>query len=63
MIDHLRLPKMDFAKLLGQTLAVIHWEAKVDGCDIEFVLGSAPAGIVKSWTMKFTAEDLPDTNE
>lgn len=62
MMNALGLPKLYFAKLLGQALAIIHWEAKVDGRDIEFVLGSAPAGTVKLWTMKFSpGEEAPYT--
>ena len=61
MMDQMELPKLYYAKLLGQALAVIHWDAKMDGRDIEFVLGSAPAGVRKFWTMKFTAGEVFDT--
>lgn len=30
-----------FAKTMASTLAVLHWGAKVDGDDVEFVLESA----------------------
>ncbi|KAI9151621.1 zinc finger protein-domain-containing protein [Paramyrothecium foliicola] len=36
------MPVLDFSRAIGQALAIIHWSAKVDGYDIEFVLGSQP---------------------
>jgi hypothetical protein len=36
----LGLPVYDYAQAMGEALAVIHWKAKIDGYDIEFVLGS-----------------------
>ena len=36
----LKLPVNYYASAMGEALAVIHWQANVDGYDIEFVLGS-----------------------
>ncbi|KAI1326818.1 zinc finger protein-domain-containing protein [Xylariaceae sp. FL0255] len=36
------LEPIDFARSMGSSLATVHWAAKVDGRDIEYVLGSAP---------------------
>ena len=41
-MEHLGLDTSMFAKIMGQALAFLHWEAKVDAYDVEFVLGSAP---------------------
>lgn len=41
MVD-LQLDVEGFARNMGEALAVIHWAAKKDGRDIEFVLGSSP---------------------
>lgn len=38
----LDLPVCDFARTMGEALAVIHWDANVDGYDMEFVLGGEP---------------------
>lgn len=39
-MEDLHLPIFDYAHAMGEALAVIHWQANVDGYDIEFVLGS-----------------------
>lgn len=39
MMD-LDLPVSSYASAIGEALAVIHWDANVDGYDVEFVLGS-----------------------
>ncbi|KAJ6178122.1 hypothetical protein N7519_008583 [Penicillium mononematosum] len=36
----LNLPIQDYARAIGQALAIMHWSANVDGYDVEFVLGS-----------------------
>ncbi|KAK3360836.1 zinc finger protein-domain-containing protein [Lasiosphaeria ovina] len=36
----LGLPVQDYAREMAACLAIIHWQARVDGYDIEFVLGS-----------------------
>ncbi|GKU12388.1 unnamed protein product [Fusarium langsethiae] len=41
-MEDLGLDTGHFARLMANTLAIIHWGAKVDGNDIEFVLGSSP---------------------
>jgi hypothetical protein len=35
-------PVFKYAKMIAEALAVIHWQANVDGFDIEFDLGSEP---------------------
>lgn len=44
-MEFLELDVHHYAQLMADTLAVIHWKAKFDGRDIEFVLGSAPAAV------------------
>lgn len=41
-IRDLGLPSSDFYIGMAHALAVLHWHTKVDGKDIEFVLGSSP---------------------
>ena len=41
-MEHLGLDTSMYAKTIANALAIIHWEAKVDANDVEFVLGSAP---------------------
>ncbi|KAJ4120136.1 hypothetical protein NW768_010420 [Fusarium equiseti] len=42
-MEDIGLDTSHFARLMANTLAIIHWGAKVDGNDIEFVLGYSPA--------------------
>lgn len=51
-MELLRLDINGLASTMGRTLAVIHWAAKYDGRDIEFVLGS------KTCTRKIDLEEL-----
>lgn len=47
-LDQMEFLELDvhyYAQLMADTLAVIHWKARFDGRDIEFVLGSAPATV------------------
>ncbi|KAH6992540.1 zinc finger protein-domain-containing protein, partial [Fusarium venenatum] len=41
-MEDLGLDTERFARLMANTLAIIHWGAGIDGDDIEFVLGSSP---------------------
>ncbi|KAI4152468.1 MAG: hypothetical protein LQ340_002898 [Diploschistes diacapsis] len=41
MID-LVMDVLELARYVGGALATLHWQAKVDGRDVEFVLGSSP---------------------
>ena len=41
MIEDLKLDKTQLANEIAITLAVLHWQAKIDGMDSEFVLGSS----------------------
>ena len=50
-IDRLKLPKLEYAQYIAEALAVIHWEAEIDGRDIEFVLGGSPT-VLKDYTVK-----------
>lgn len=42
-MEVLRLDTVLYAETLAETLAIIHWKAKLDANDVEFVFGSAPA--------------------
>jgi hypothetical protein len=41
-MEHMGLDTFMYAKIMAQALAVLHWQARVDANDVEFVLGSAP---------------------
>ena len=41
-MEQLNLDFEDFAIQMADALAVVHWKAKLDAYDVEFVLGSAP---------------------
>ena len=43
MVLDLDLDAFSLSREMAIALAVIHWQAEVDGMDIEFVLGSAVA--------------------
>ena len=40
-MEHLGLDTSMYAEIMAKALAILHWEAKVDANDVEFVLGSA----------------------
>lgn len=42
-MEDMKLPIYDHAKIMGETLAMIHWEAELDANDVEFVLGATPS--------------------
>ena len=39
---NLNMDTLHYAKVMGEAIAVIHWQAQIDARDVEFVLGSAP---------------------
>ena len=41
-MEDIGLDTMAFASAMADTLAILHWEAKIDAADVEFVLGGAP---------------------
>ena len=45
IVDDLKLEKLDHARTMALALAALHWTTKLDACDVEFVLGSAPVKI------------------
>lgn len=49
-----------FARIMGHAMAIIHWAAKKDGRDIEFVLGPSPT---TSCPEKWSAEDIEQLQE
>lgn len=67
MIEDLKMDKFALATKMAIALAVIHWQAKIDGMDIEFVLGSAATTSFDSRRKFFTgstlSEDLPPPTE
>ncbi|KAK5053752.1 hypothetical protein LTR84_001713 [Exophiala bonariae] len=59
-IDEMELLQLDtvlYAETIAQTLAIIHWRAKLDANDVEFVLGNTPAQKIPH-----TAAELEATN-
>lgn len=59
MIEDLGLDKGALAGEMAIALAIIHWEAKVDGMDVEFVLGSA-AATVSERRRPYTVDESSD---
>ena len=49
-VEDLQLPILKYAQAMAETLAMMHWAAKIDASDIEFVLGAIPpqTGIVEA---------------
>ena len=45
IVDDLGLEKTLYAKAMAIALATMHWDSKVDGADVEFVLGTAPDNV------------------
>jgi hypothetical protein len=41
-IEELNIDPRNFARVMADALAVMHWSANIDGNDVEFVLGSPP---------------------
>lgn len=66
MIEDLEMDKTDLAAEMAIALAVIHWEAKVDAMDVEFVLGSAaatPSEQRRPYTADMRSDVLPPPSE
>lgn len=57
-MERLQLDLTYYAKLIAQALAIIHWRAKLDANDVEFVFGSSP--IVNDLPI---AQDLQGANK
>lgn len=58
-LDQLETLELDveyYAEQMAEALAVLHWVARTDGRDIEFVLGSAPTAVRRS----LEEDDLSD---
>lgn len=53
--EDLDLPILDYAYAMAEILAMMHWVAKIDANDIEFVLGGIPTGTddPKTYTHSF----------
>ncbi len=47
-MEDLKLDIADFATQMADALAVMHWKAKLDGYDVEFVVGSAPNVLINT---------------
>ena len=61
-LDFLGASVLNLAGLMGEAMAIIHWQARIDGRDIEFVLGSAPATTErKIWTSNDLDTELVHT--
>lgn len=39
--EELNLPVFDYASIMADALAIMHWQAEIDAADVEFVLGSS----------------------
>ncbi|KAJ5901786.1 exodeoxyribonuclease iii xth [Penicillium taxi] len=58
-MEELKLDTSTYAKYMGRALAIMYWEAGIDGNDVEFVLGSAPTYSVSSPLTSTEIADLP----
>lgn len=56
-LEYLRLDTAMYANMMAHTLAILHWKAKVDANDVEFVLGRSPTA-----KMPASAAELKSTN-
>lgn len=59
-MEFLRLDTVLYSETLAQTLAIIHWKAKLDANDVEFVFGSAPAEKMRPTVAELDATNLLD---
>ncbi|KAJ5893658.1 hypothetical protein N7495_005349 [Penicillium taxi] len=50
-MEDLKLEVGIFAACMGHALAIMHWDAKIDADDVEFVLGCAPVNTYDSSTI------------
>jgi len=57
-MEELQLDTSNFATVMGKTLAILHWSARVDANDVEFVLGRNP-----DLKMPASATDCNDSNK
>ncbi|KAL1633539.1 Class II abasic (AP) endonuclease [Diplodia intermedia] len=58
----LEMPTFPLAEYMAGALATMHWEARIDARDVEFVLGSAPTyPLIKPLTTAELRETEPDT--
>ena len=55
-MEDLKLNTSFFAAIMGRGLAIMHWEAKIDGEDVEFVLGCSPP--IAMEPMSLSAKEL-----
>lgn len=62
-IEDLQMDKFVLATEIAIALAVIHWQAQIDGMDIEFVLGSAAATSFDKRRKFFTGRSTLPTND
>lgn len=66
-LEELKIEALGFARVMADALAILHWSAKVDGNDIEFVLGSASTETlyrtaVGPEELKYITKDSPAHN-
>ncbi|KAL0253363.1 Class II abasic (AP) endonuclease [Diplodia seriata] len=58
----LEMPTFQLAEFMAGALAAMHWKARIDARDVEFVLGSAPTyPLIKPLTLSELEETEPDT--
>ncbi|KAH6691543.1 zinc finger protein-domain-containing protein [Plectosphaerella plurivora] len=55
-MQHLNIDPLQFVPPIAEALAVMHWDARRDATDVEFVLGSAPES-------RITARDFDDMDK
>lgn len=58
-MQELRLDIKGYATAMAEALAIMHWKAKIDAADVEFVLGGAPCLTHKALPGAENFTDLP----
>ena len=48
-----------FANIMAITLAVLHWETRIDAEDVEFVLGSRPLAVYNEAPLSPNSNPIP----
>jgi hypothetical protein len=62
-MEFLRLDTEMYAETMAQTLAIIHWKAKLDGNDVEFVFGSAPKAKMRPLAAELEQASMDDVEK
>lgn len=62
-IEYLNVDARHWAKEIGHSLAILHWQACVDAHDVEFVLGSSPSQEERGYSTYAEVSKLPPRSQ